>query len=201
LDQLYTYKTLENLSEGIYKEKGSKFIALAIPCYSENEAKENLVKWKKENHQARHLCYAYRFGVNQYTTRVNDDGEPSNSAGTPILGQIQSYELTNILIGVVRYFGGTKLGVGGLITAYKTAAKNSIENGIIIFKELETKLELNFPYEKLPQIMSVIKTLNIQIKKQDFDLICKMEIEFPKSLEKNIIQTFYNISLIEITTL
>lgn len=201
MDQLYTYKTLENLSEGIYKEKGSKFIALAIPCYSENEAKENLVKWKKENHQARHLCYAYRFGVNQYTTRVNDDGEPSNSAGTPILGQIQSYELTNILIGVVRYFGGTKLGVGGLITAYKTAAKNSIENGIIIFKELETKLELNFPYEKLPQIMSVIKTLNIQIKKQDFDLICKMEIEFPKSLEKNIIQTFYNISLIEITTL
>ncbi len=198
---MYTYKTLENLSEGIYKEKGSKFIALAIPCYSENEAKENLVKWKKENHQARHLCYAYRFGVNQYTTRVNDDGEPSNSAGTPILGQIQSYELTNILIGVVRYFGGTKLGVGGLITAYKTAAKNSIENGIIIFKELETKLELNFPYEKLPQIMSVIKTLNIQIKKQDFDLICKMEIEFPKSLEKNIIQTFYNISLIEITTL
>ncbi len=198
---MYTYKTLEKLSEGIYKEKGSKFIAYATPCYSENEAKEYLVKWKKENHQARHLCYAYKFGVSQFSTRVNDDGEPSNSAGTPILGQIQSFELTNILIGVVRYFGGTKLGVGGLITAYKSSTKDAIENGIIILKELETLLELNFPYEKLPQIMSIIKNLNIKVKTQDFNLLCRMEIEFPKSQEKNIVQTIKNIPLIEIKTL
>ena len=201
MNLLYSYKTLENLSEGLYKEKGSKFIAYAVACYNENEAKEFLTNWKKENHQARHLCYAYRFGVNQYTTRVNDDGEPSNTGGTPILGQIQSFELTNILIGVVRYFGGTKLGVGGLITAYKTAAKEVIEKGNIILKELETRLELNFPYEKLPQIMSIIKTQNLRIKSQEFDLQCKIEIEFPKSSEKTIIQTINNISLIEITTL
>ncbi len=201
MNLLYSYKTLENLSEGLYKEKGSKFIAYAVACYNENEAKEFLTNWKKENHQARHLCYAYRFGVNQYTTRVNDDGEPSNTGGTPILGQIQSFELTNILIGVVRYFGGTKLGVGGLITAYKTAAKEAIEKGNIILKELETRLELNFPYEKLPQIMSIIKTQNLRIKSQEFDLQCKIEIEFPKSSEKTIIQTINNISLIEITTL
>jgi len=201
LNLLYTYKTLENLSEGLYKEKGSKFIAYAIHCTDEIEAKENLAKWKKENHQARHLCYAYKFGVSQFSTRVNDDGEPSNSAGTPILGQIQSFELTNILIGVVRYFGGTKLGVGGLITAYKSSTKDAIENGIIILKELETLLELNFPYEKLPQIMSIIKNLNIKVKTQDFNLLCRMEIAFPKSQEKNIVQTIKNIPLIEIKTL
>jgi uncharacterized YigZ family protein len=201
LNLLYTYKTLENLSEGLYKEKGSKFIAYAIPCTDEIEAKENLAKWKKENHQARHLCYAYKFGVNQQITRTNDDGEPSNSAGTPILGQILSFELTNVLIGVVRYFGGTKLGVGGLITAYKTAAKDAIENGNIILKELETHLEINFPYEKLPQIMSLIKQYNLQIKLQDFNILCKLQIELPKSLENNIIDTLKNISLIEITIL
>jgi putative IMPACT (imprinted ancient) family translation regulator len=96
LEEFYTYKTLTNLSEGLYKEKGSKFISFATPCYNELEAKEYLNTWKKENHQARHLCYAYRFGVTNFTTRANDDGEPSNSAGTPILGQIQSFELTNV---------------------------------------------------------------------------------------------------------
>lgn len=197
----YTYKTLQYLTEGVYKEKGSKFIAYATPCYNETEAKEFLNLWKKENHQARHLCYAYRFGVNNFSTRANDDGEPSNSAGTPILGQIQSFELTNILIGVVRYYGGTKLGVGGLITAYKTSAKEAIENGHIILKELETKLTLIFPYEKLPQIMSLIKNHNLIIISQEFDLHCKMNIEFPKSLEKNIVQTIKNISLVEILLL
>ena len=197
----YTYKTLENLSEGLYKEKGSKFIGYATPCYNELEAKEFLNSWKKDNNQARHLCYAYRFGLTNFTTRTNDDGEPSNSAGTPILGQIQSFELTNILVGVVRYFGGTKLGIGGLITAYKTAAKEAIENGKIILKELETQLEINFPYEKLPQIMSLIKQHHIQIKLQDFNILCKLQIELPKSLEDNIIHTLKNISLIEITIL
>jgi uncharacterized YigZ family protein len=195
----FTYRTLENLSEGLYKEKGSKFIAYACQCNSENEAKELLNLWKKEHHQARHLCYAYRFGVNHFTTRANDDGEPSNSAGAPILGQIQSYELTNTLIGVVRYFGGTKLGVGGLITAYKSAAKEAIENGNIITKELQTQIELNFPYEKLPQIMTVVKNQSLQVINQDFQLHCKLQINFPKKNENEILNIFKNIPLIEIS--
>ena len=132
----YTYKTLENLSEGLYKEKGSKFIGYATPCYNELEAKEFLNSWKKDNNQARHLCYAYRFGLTNFTTRTNDDGEPSNSAGMPIYGQLQSFNVTNILVVVVRYFGGTKLGVGGLIKAYKNGAKLALENSIIIHKTI-----------------------------------------------------------------
>src|SRR3989338_10257684 len=123
MEENSTYLTLETLSEGVYKEKGSKFIGLAQACYSEEEAKDLLAQWKNEHHQARHLCYAYRFGVHKDVWRANDDGEPSNSAGPPILGQIDAFDLSNVLIGVVRYFGGTKLGVGGLIAAYRAAAK------------------------------------------------------------------------------
>lgn len=201
MEDLYTYKTLTNLSEGLYKEKGSKFIGYATACYNEYEAKEFLNTWKKENHQARHLCYAYRFGVTNFTTRANDDGEPSNSAGTPILGQIQSFELTNVLIGVVRYFGGTKLGVGGLINAYKTAAKEAIENGKIIEKELQTTVEILFPYEKLPNIMTLLKNIEAQIKTQDFNLDCRLEIQLPKSKELTILKNLKNISLVEINIL
>jgi len=194
-----TYKTLQSLSEGLYKEKGSKFIAYASPCSNEHEAKELLSEWKKNNHQARHLCYAYRFGVENYTIRANDDGEPSNSAGTPILGQIQSYELTNILIGVIRYFGGTKLGVGGLVQAYKTAAKEAIEAGEIITEQLKVKLELAFPYEKMPVLMQVIKTHKINILSQQFDLHCYITIEFPLSEKTLILSILNDIPLLEIT--
>ena len=194
-----TYKTLQTLSEGLYKEKGSKFIAYASPCSSEQEAKELLSEWKKNNHQARHLCYAYRFGVENYTIRANDDGEPSNSAGTPILGQIQSYELTNILIGVIRYFGGTKLGVGGLVQAYKTAAKEAIEAGEIITEQLKVRLELAFPYEKMPVLMQVIKTHKINILSQQFDLHCYITIEFPLSEKTLILSILNDIPLLEIT--
>ncbi len=194
-----TYKTLQSQSEGLYKEKGSKFIAYASPCSNEHEAKELLSEWKKNNHQARHLCYAYRFGVENYTIRANDDGEPSNSAGTPILGQIQSYELTNILIGVIRYFGGTKLGVGGLVQAYKTAAKEAIEAGEIITEQLKVKLELAFPYEKMPVLMQVIKTHKINILSQQFDLHCYITIEFPLSEKTLILSILNDIPLLEIT--
>lgn len=194
-----TYKTLQSLSEGLYKEKGSKFIAYASPCSNEHEAKELLSEWKKNNHQARHLCYAYRFGVENYTIRANDDGEPSNSAGTSILGQIQSYELTNILIGVIRYFGGTKLGVGGLVQAYKTAAKEAIEAGEIITEQLKVRLELAFPYEKMPVLMQVIKTHKINILSQQFDLHCYITIEFPLSEKTLILSILNDIPLLEIT--
>jgi uncharacterized YigZ family protein len=197
--EITTYKTLHSLSEGLYKEKGSKFIAYASPCSNEQEAKELLSEWKKINHQARHLCYAYRFGVGNYIVRANDDGEPSNSAGTPILGQIQSYELTNILIGVIRYFGGTKLGVGGLVQAYKTAAKEAIEAGEIILEELKVTLEISFPYEKMPVLMHLIKTHKIKVLSQQFALHCNITIEFPLNENNLILPLLNDIPLLEIT--
>ena len=175
----HSYLSLETLSEGLYKEKGSKFIGYAVPCRTEEEAKLHLNEWKKMHHQARHLCYAYRFGVGNYNTRANDDGEPNNSAGAPILGQIQSFELTNVLIGVIRYFGGTKLGVGGLIHAYRAAAKEAIEAGNLIQKELEETVQITFNYPQLPAIMSLIKTTNAKVLVQDFQLDCNLEICIP----------------------
>jgi len=172
----HSYYSLEGLSEGLYKEKGSKFIGYATPCRTEEEAKQHLNEWRKMHHQARHLCYAYRFGVGNYNTRANDDGEPNNSAGAPILGQIQSFELTNVLIGVIRYFGGTKLGVGGLIHAYRAAAKEAIEGGKIIQRELEETLKISFKYPQLPVIMNLIKTTNAKVLVQDFQLDCNLEI-------------------------
>ena len=174
-----TYRTIENLSEGIYKEKGSKFIGYAIACYSEEEAKIHLENWRKQNHQARHLCYAYRLGVTKDNYRANDDGEPNNSAGAPILGQIQSYDLSNILIGVVRYYGGTKLGVGGLINAYRTAAKEAIESGTICLKEVFEWVNLKFNYSDMPSVMSFIKQHNLIIKNQKFEIECELNIGLP----------------------
>jgi uncharacterized YigZ family protein len=179
LKKIDTYFTLKELSEGLYKEKGSKFIAYAVPCFSEADAKVFLQNWKKEHHQARHVCYAYRFGLDKSVFRANDDGEPSNSAGQPILGQIQSFDLTNILIGVVRYFGGTKLGVGGLITAYKTAAKEAIENGEIVEKHVFQNYRLSFQYDSLPQIMTICKHLNLTQSNQQFDSNCSLTIAVP----------------------
>lgn len=176
---LDTYKTLETLSEGLYKEKGSKFIAYAAPCFSEDEAKIHLENWRKEHHQARHVCYAYRFGLDKSVYRANDDGEPSNSAGQPILGQIQSFDLTNILIGVVRYFGGTKLGVGGLVTAYKTAAKDAIENGKIVERKVFQHYRLTFSYNDMPEIMAFCKQKNWQTSNQNFDLNCNLDVAIP----------------------
>lgn len=157
--------------------------------------------WKKENHQARHLCYAYRFGVDMKVFRANDDGEPNNSAGAPILGQIQSYELSNVLIGVVRYYGGTKLGVGGLINAYRTAAKEAIENGVIIEKEVYNWIEVTFEYEDMPSIMNFIKTNNISIEKQVLEINCKLliNLELNSSSEiKNKLSEYKTLTINEL---
>lgn len=174
MEQNSTYLTLENRAEGVYKEKGSKFIGLAQACYSEEEAKELLVIWKNEHHQARHLCYAYRFGVNRDIWRANDDGEPANSAGPPILGQIDAFDLSNVLIGVVRYYGGTKLGVGGLIAAYRTAAKEALLNGVLVKREVYEYLELQFSYEEMPMVMQVMKRYGLEMISNDFSLTCSL---------------------------
>lgn len=196
-----TYRTLASLSEGLYKEKGSKFIAYAVACYSEEEAKEYLDSWRKQHHQARHLCYAYRFGVNQNIYRANDDGEPNNSAGAPILGQIQSYDLSNILIGVVRYFGGTKLGVGGLIHAYRTAAKEAVDIGEIIEKEVFEWLKLQFNYSDMPTTMSFIKQHSLTIEKQNFELTCELIIALPLNKKEVLKTELSDLPSMEITIL
>lgn len=174
-----TYRTLKDKAVGVYKEKGSKFIGIAVPCYTESQAKEFLENWKKEHYQSRHVCYAYRFGLDQKIFRANDDGEPNNSAGAPILGQIQSFDLTNVLIGVVRYFGGTKLGVGGLVTAYKTAAREAIEAGEIVEHEVFEWIQLNFDYNSLPTVMSIVKQFQLDSRDQHFDIDCTMKVLLP----------------------
>lgn len=201
MEKIDTYQTMEFLSEGIYKEKGSKFIGYAVACYSEDEAKIHLAKWKKMHHQARHLCYAYRFGLDKKIFRANDDGEPSNSAGIPILGQIQSFDLTNVLIGVVRYFGGTKLGVGGLVQAYKAAAKDAIEEGIIIEKQVFEHLEISFSYNEMPEIMSLVKSQQLTIEKQDFAENCFLQVAVPFNKSELIRNQFLNNKHIEISSL
>jgi len=161
------YLTLEDASEGIYKEKGSKFISYAIPVSSIDEVKEQLVKLHKKYHDARHHCYAYRLGDDPYEIRYNDDGEPSGTAGKPIFGQIQSFGLTNILIVVIRYFGGVKLGTGGLIKAYRTGARSAIENGNIITKTWNIVLEITFDYTQMDMVMRLIKDEGLRIIRQN----------------------------------
>lgn len=201
LEIIDTYQTLQNQSEGIYKEKGSKFIAYAVACYDEEEAKSFLNEWRNAHHQARHLCYAYRFGLNKEIYRANDDGEPSNSAGAPILGQIQSFDLTNVLVGVIRYFGGTKLGVGGLVQAYKTSAKEAILAGKIIEKKVWNHYQLEFDYETMPNLMFFIKSKQIAIEKQVFEERCLLKIGLDLEQALEIITQLENLTAVKITDL
>lgn len=175
-----TYKTLANSSEGFYKEKGSKFLAFAVPVTSEAEVKAFIAQKRKEHHQAVHVCSAFRLGADHKLYRSSDDGEPSNSAGPPILGQIQAFELTNVLIAVVRYYGGTNLGVGGLISAYRTAAKEALEAAVIIEKEEEIDLDISFAYEKMHLVMDLLKREKVQIKDQCLAETCALTIRISK---------------------
>jgi len=163
------YRTLQDASQGLYKEKGSKFIAIAIPLETVDEVKLQLEQLRKRYHDARHHCYAYRLGGEPYEFRYNDDGEPSGTAGKPIFGQIQSFELTNILIVVIRYFGGVKLGTGGLIQAYRTAARAAIDNGRIIIKNWKVYVEIRFYYPQMNAVMRLIKDENLRIMRQELN--------------------------------
>jgi uncharacterized YigZ family protein len=193
------YKTLKLLSEGEYREKGSKFIAYAVPCKSEEEAKGYLNEWRKAHNQARHVCYAYRFGYEMKVFRANDDGEPSNSAGAPILGQIQSFELTDVLIGVVRYFGGTKLGVGGLINAYRIAAKEALELGEIIELPVVKSVKVEFSYDQMPDVMKLIKSHELSTRDNDFGLNCSFSVDLPILRSEQISQLLMEIDGVEVT--
>ena len=169
-----SFATIKSTVEGLYKEKGSKFIALAIPVKSVYEVDTHLSTIRKKYHDARHHCYAYILTPDADVFRANDDGEPNHSAGDPILGQIKSFNLTNVLVIVIRYFGGTKLGVSGLINAYKTSTKNALEQASIITKKVTKDITLLFPYQSTNEAMKLVGEVEMKIISQAFDNDCKI---------------------------
>ena len=169
-------------SEALFKDKGSRFLAYAYPVKNETEIKEIVARIKKEHHSARHHCYAWRLGQNSENYRANDDGEPSGTAGRPILGQILSRGLTNILVVVVRYFGGTLLGVSGLINAYREAASEALKVAITVDKIVEQHVRITFSYAGMNDIMQLIKEMQLEIVHSDFSLVCVIELSVRNSL-------------------
>lgn len=193
-----TFKTILNPSEEVlYKVKNSKFYGYAFPITAEREVKTILEQLKKKHFSARHLCYAYQMGTEKVSFRANDDGEPNNSAGMPIFGQIQSFELTNVLIVVVRYFGGVKLGVGGLISAYKTAAQLALEASELIEKTMDSFFIITFDYKNMNKVMRIVKEKNISIVAQKLNENCEIKITVRKKNAEEIFDIFSN--LFEVT--
>jgi uncharacterized YigZ family protein len=188
-----TYKTIKSPSEGVYKEKGSRFMSIAIPVSEQEEIKPIIDKIKKEHHEARHHCFAYMIGSERINWRVNDDGEPSGTAGRPILGQINSFGLTNIIIVVSRYFGGTLLGVSGLINAYRSAAASAINNAELTEKTLREYYEIIYPYIVMNDVMKILKEENVEQSKQLFDLECRILLNFRVSVKEKVINRFSRI--------
>jgi uncharacterized YigZ family protein len=175
-----TYLTIEKPAEIIFKDKGSKFLAFAFPVENEQQIKEILSQLKKDHHTANHHCYAYRLGADKLNFRANDDGEPNNTAGKPILGQLQSNDLTDVLIVVVRYFGGTLLGVSGLINAYKTSAADAIRECKILEKQILFSYTIQFAFEHLNNVMKLMKQLDCKITEQNFDSDCTIRFRIRK---------------------
>ena len=177
-----TFKTIAAIAEGTYSEKRSKFLAFAIPVQSVDEVKALVAEYQKRYYDARHACYAYMLGAERTDFRANDNGEPSGTAGKPILGQINSYGLTNILIIVVRYFGGIKLGTSGLIVAYRQAAIEALENAQIIEKTVDDDITFSFEFPMMNAVMKVVKDLNPQILSQSYDTNCTMTLRIRRGL-------------------
>ncbi len=194
-----TYNTLKEPSLGEYREKGSKFFAYAEAVYNEEQMKDFLFRVKKEHPKARHHCYAYRLGIDKTVHyRANDDGEPSGSAGLPILGQIDSKELSNIMVIVVRYFGGTKLGVPGLINAYKTSTRDAFNQAIIIEKKIKHFYTLVYPYEQMNKVMKILKKEQTKILRQAFDNQCQIDITIRTSQSEALINQLEKINHLEV---
>lgn len=197
-----SYKTLSRPSEEtLYKDKNSKFFGYAFPVDNEDEIKENLIYLKKMHPNAGHHCYAYQIGIEQIKYRANDDGEPNNSAGLPIYGKIQSFNLTNVLVVSVRYFGGTKLGVSGLISAYRNSAKLAIESSEIVEKIIQDNFQLNFNYDLMSKVMRIIKERNIEIVKQNLTETCQYIIAIRKRDSNSVFEIFDNLYQVEIKKL
>lgn len=181
-----TYLTLARISEGLYKEKGSKFLAFAIPVSDVEEVKEILKEKRKEYHDARHVCFAYVMGEKGEETRANDDGEPSGTAGKPMLGTLVPKGVTNVLLVVVRYFGGTKLGTSGLINAYREACLDALEQNEVVEKIVESRCDIQFEYPFLNDVMRIVKEENATIISQNFDNDCTMRISIRKRDEEKL---------------
>lgn len=188
-----TYKTITKPGEEtLYKEKGSKFFGYAFPVTSEDEVKEHIENLKKQHHSARHWCYAWQLGKSYEHYRANDDGEPSNSAGMPIYGQLQSFDVTNVLVVVVRYFGGTKLGVGGLIQAYKTSAQLALEASKIVKRTINEAFTLKFDYPEMNIVMRILNDENISVANRKMELKCEFEISVRKKDATRVFEMFEN---------
>lgn len=183
---VHSYFTIAGPAQGSYKEKGSKFLAFAFPVETEEEIRQRREELKKQYFDARHHCYAFIIGHDGKHYRAADDGEPNHSAGDPILGQIRSHNLTNTLIVVVRYFGGTKLGVGGLIQAYKEAAADALRQAVVVAREVKTHLTLQYAYETTPEIMKLVKEFELEIQEQQFDENCRITVAIRLRDEKQL---------------
>ena len=179
MNPVTTYRTLKSPVQAEFKDKGSRFLAFAYPVQTAEQVKKHVDDLRQEHHKARHWCYAYRFGVDGNQFRANDDGEPSGSAGRPILGQIDSFELTDVLVVVVRYFGGTLLGVPGLIYAYKTSTQMALENAQVIEKNIEKTVRIQCEYPYLNEAIRIAKNYQAEIIEQDLQLDCRLTVRIP----------------------
>ena len=195
------FRTIQSSGEGLYKEKGSKFLAFTYPVGHEESIKDHLLSLKKHYHDARHYCYAWRLKPEKTHYRVNDDGEPSGSAGKPIYGQIVSRDLTNLLVVVVRYFGGTKLGVGGLIKAYRAAASDALDHTRIIECKVYERLKVEFAYEQMNAVLKVIKDFELDFEDQEFDLSCSLVLKCWKRQKQRFLESFSMIPGCKITVI
>ena len=188
-----SYRTLDAPAEGFFKDRGSKFHAFAYPIRSEEDTKPLLAVLREQHPKANHHCYAYRLGLDRNHYRANDDGEPSGSAGRPILNTLYSRDLTNILVVVVRYFGGTLLGVPGLINAYKTATELALEQAVVLTKYVCDEYEITFPYEATSEVNKVLKTHELEITEQSFEMECTFKVLVRKTQLNKIIPIFEDI--------
>jgi uncharacterized YigZ family protein len=193
-----TYKTLDTIGQGLYKEKGSRFISYAIPVKEESDVKRELELLRQKYHDARHHCYAYMIGFDKSYSRANDDGEPSGTAGRPILGQINSADLTNILIVVIRYFGGIKLGVSGLITAYRAAAREAIEQANLVTRIVSDVYELEFGYHSMNDVMRIIKEESCTILSTEFELQNKLTIMARKGVSNLVFEKLQKVNALTV---
>ena len=185
-----SYKSIKAPGEGYFKDRGSKFFSFAYPVETEEEIKEILDLLRKEHHSARHHCYAWRLGRKDISYRANDDGEPSSTAGKPILGQLQSFDVTNVLVVVIRYFGGTLLGTSGLINAYKSAAASALENAEIITLTIDTVFRLTYSYNEMNEVMRILKHENMNIIDTRFEDICRLDFSVRESKAKKAEKLF-----------
>lgn len=193
-----TYYTIEKPAEGVFKDRNSRFMAFGYPVENIDQVNERLLYLRKKYHDARHHCYAYRLGSEAGIFRMNDDGEPSGTAGKPIYNQILAHNLTNVLVVVVRYFGGTLLGTGGLVNAYKMSTAAMIENALIIARYIEEKIELAFPYDKLSAVMRIIKEESLVPLNPVYDANCRLTLSIRKSSSEKMAQKLSAVSGVEI---